>query len=107
MPPGSAPVNTLRRTRRRMIAGSLVRPDYVGDEREQERRNLAGPSRRNTVRPRTSARARGPTGSEQRIAAATGNPNDAADDRFAGSVGGSAADLGFLRKPIDVMATGY
>jgi hypothetical protein len=29
------------------------------------------------------------------------------DDAFAGSVGGSAADLAFLRKPIDVVATGY
>jgi DNA-binding beta-propeller fold protein YncE len=37
----------------------------------------------------------------------TGDPNDAADDRFAGSVGGSAADRGFLRKPIDIVATGY
>jgi DNA-binding beta-propeller fold protein YncE len=37
----------------------------------------------------------------------TGDPDDAADDAFAGSVGGSAADLAFLRKPIDVVATGY
>lgn len=37
----------------------------------------------------------------------TGDPDDAADDTFVGSVGGSAADLAFLRKPIDVVATGY
>jgi len=37
----------------------------------------------------------------------TGDPDDAADDAFAGSVTGSATDLEFLRKPIDVVATGY
>ena len=37
----------------------------------------------------------------------TGDPDDAADDAFAGSVGGSAADLAFLRKPIDIVAAGY
>jgi hypothetical protein len=43
--------------------------DDVGDEREQETRDLAGRIRRNHVRPRATARARGPTGSERRIAA--------------------------------------
>ena len=37
----------------------------------------------------------------------TGDPGDATDDAFAGSVGGSAADLAFLRKPIDIVATGH
>jgi hypothetical protein len=34
-------------------------------------------------------------------------PEDAADDVVAGSVTGSASDLAFLRKPIDIVATGY
>jgi DNA-binding beta-propeller fold protein YncE len=37
----------------------------------------------------------------------TRDPDRAADDAFDGTVAGSAADLAFLRKPIDVVATGY